>query len=141
MRISARSRDANLAALALALGGCTSVNGLVNPPKPVIVQLEVWNRTLDPIFLVDQDGQRLDVPACGHAIATHFHVNQVEVRTEHGFYFGSGTSGAGDTGRGQTMVITATPGDPMPDGRDPAVLPPCEGHPEVQPHVTFRNAQ
>ena len=122
-----------------ALSGCTGINSLVNPPKDLYVELRVWNRTLDPIFLVDQDGQRLDVPACGHAIVNRFHVNQVEVRTERGFYFGSGTTGAGDPGRGQTMIITATPGDTR-DGQDPANLPPCEGHPEVQPDVTFRNA-
>lgn len=128
-----------LAALTLALSGCTSVSDLVNPPKPVIVQLEVWNRTLDPIFVVNQTGQRLDVPACGHAIAAQFQVNQVEVRTEQGFYFGSGTSGAGDAGRPQYMVITSTPGDSR-DATDPAALPPCEGHAAVQPGVTFRNA-
>lgn len=133
VRINSRARSAAAAALLLTLSGCTSINSLVNPPKDLVVQLEVWNRTLDPIFLVDQDGERLDVPACGHAIATQFHVNEVEVRTEQGFYFGSGTTGAGDPGRGQRMVITATPGDATQPGQDPAVLPPCEGHPEVQP--------
>jgi len=127
-------------AFALAASACTSVSDLVNQPKPVIVQLEVWNRTLDPIFLLDQNGQRLDVPACGHAIAAQFQVNQVEVRTEEGFYFGSGTSGAGDAGRPQSMVITSTPGDAR-EAVDPAALPPCEGHPEVQPGVTFRGAE
>jgi hypothetical protein len=122
------------------MSGCTSVSDLVNPPKPVIVQLQVWNRTLDPIFVVDQNGKRLDVPACGHAIGDQFQVNQLEVRTERGFYFGSGTSGAGDANRPQVMVITSTPGDSRA-AVDPATLPPCEGHPEVQPGVTFRTAE
>jgi hypothetical protein len=127
-------------ALALTVGACTAVNDLVNPPKPVVVELQVWNRTLDPIFLINQQGQRLDVPACGHAIAERFQVNRVEVRTEQGFYFGSGTTGAGDAGRPQSMVITSKPGDSR-DAVDPAALPPCEGHPEVQPGVTFRAAE
>lgn len=130
--MTSRLRCAIAGTLLLALSACTGVNSLVNPPKDLVVQLEVWNRTLDPIFLVDQDGRRLDVPACGYALATQFHVNKVEVRTEQGFYFGSGTTGAGDPGRGQSMVVTATPGDSTQPGGDPTVLPPCEGHPEVQ---------
>lgn len=133
MQMNRRVRGVTASVFLLALCGCTSVNDVFNPPRALIVQLEVWNRTLDPIFLVDQDGRRLDVPACGHAIATQFHVNEIEVRTERGFYFGSGTSGAGDQGRGQRMVITATPGDATRPGQDPSVLPPCVGHPEVQP--------
>jgi hypothetical protein len=128
-----RLRCAAAGTLIFALPGCTGINTLVNPPKDLVVQLEVWNRTLDPIFLLDEDGRRLDVPACRHAIATTFHVNKIEVRTELGFYFGSGTTGAGDPGHGQKMVITATPGDSTQPGGDPAVLPPREGHPEVQP--------
>ncbi len=133
IRVTYLLRCAAAGALLFALSGCTGLNALVHPPKDLVVQLEVWNRTLDPIFLLDQDGRRLDVPACGHAIATQFHVNKVEIRTEQGFYFGSGTTGAGDPGHGQKMVVTATPGDSTPPGGDPAVLPPCEGHPEVQP--------
>lgn len=132
VRLNRQVRGATAATLLLTLSGCTGINNFVNPPKDLVVQLEVWNRTLDPIFLVDQDGRRLDVPACGHAIAAQFHVNKIEVRTEQGFYFGSGTTGAGDPGRGQSMVVTATPGDSTQPGGDPAVLPPCEGHPEVQ---------
>jgi hypothetical protein len=134
VRLNPGVQRSTAAAVLLTLSGCTGINSWVNPPKDLVVRLEVWNRTLDPIFLVDQDGRRLDVPACGHAIAAQFHVNKVEVRTELGFYFGSGTTGAGDPGHGQKMVVTASPGDSTPPGGDPAVLPPCEGHPEVQPH-------
>ena len=118
--------------LVVAIAGCGSIDGLVNPPKPVVVQLEVWNRTLDPVFLLDLDGRRLDVPACGHAVAAQFLMNEVEIRTEDGFYFGTGTSGVGDSGRGQRMVITAAPGDSLAAANDQLVLPPCEGHPEIQ---------
>jgi hypothetical protein len=139
MRTTRTAATVAILAVAIVVGGCTTVSELVNPPKPVVVQLQVWNRTLDPVFVVNQKGQRLDVPGCGHAIADRFEVNRVEVRTEHGFYFGAGTTGAGDAGRPQSMIITATPGDSR-DAADSAALPPCEGHPQVQPGVTFRVA-
>lgn len=118
--------------VAAAVAGCSAISDLANVPRPVLVPLEVWNRTLDPVFLLDEDGRRLDVPACGHAVAPEFLLNEVEIRTEEGFYFGTGTTGAGDTGRGQRLVITATPGDSRA-AQDPLDLPPCEGHPKVQP--------
>ncbi|NJD27226.1 MAG: hypothetical protein FIA92_02890 [Chloroflexi bacterium] len=119
--------------LAAAVAGCGSVSELVDPPKPIVASLEVWNRTREPVFLLDQDGRRLDVPSCGYAVAPQFLMNRIEVRTEQGFYFGTGTSGIGDPGRGQRMVITAVPGDSMAGVQAPPVLPPCEGRPEVQP--------
>lgn len=129
----ARTLTAVALAFAASVAGCGAIDELVNPPKPVLVQLEVWNRTLDPVFLLDQAGQRLDVPACGHAVAAQFLMNEVEIRTQEGLYFGTGTTGAGDSGRGQRIVITSTPGDSHAAAEEPLVLPPCEGHPEVQP--------
>lgn len=76
--------------LAAVVAGCGAIGDLVNPPRHVLVWLEVWNRTLDPVFLLDQEGRRLDVPAWGHAVAAQFLMNRVEIRTEQGFYFGTG---------------------------------------------------
>lgn len=118
--------------LGLAAMGCGVIEGPVNQPRTLVVELQAWNRTLDPIFLIDAEGRRLDVPACGHAIAPRFTVNRVEVRTEAGFYFGTGTTGVGDPGRPQQMIITDTPGDSR-DALDPTDLPPCEGHVTVAP--------
>jgi hypothetical protein len=114
--------------LSLWLSGCAS-------PSGIYVQVEVWNRTLDPIFLVDQDGKRLDVPACGHAVAPVFHVNEWEVRTEQGRITKNSEGGQGGhppneryfiVGRRLEPVVTLPASGPLPD------LPPCVGHPTVE---------
>ena len=101
---------------------------------PIYVQVEVWNRTLDPIYLLDQEGRRLDVPACGHAFAPTFRINEYEVWFEQGRYSRGSVGGQGQppeyrflvlSPRQEPVVLVASTA-PLPE------LPPCEGHPSVE---------
>ena len=114
--------------VAVAMAGC----GLVE--RPIMIQVEVWNRTLDPIWLIDQDGRRLDVPACGHAFAPTFRINEYGVWFEQGRYLAGGVGGQGVppnerifvlSPRQEAVVFVPASG-PLPE------LPPCEGHPTVE---------
>jgi hypothetical protein len=99
--------------------------------RPLDVQLDVWNRTLDPIFLVDQLGTRLDVPACGHASAESFRVNDYKVSTESGLWFGGGEGNVSGL-PSHRFIISASAHDPLVSvpGTGPLPeLPACEGHP------------
>jgi hypothetical protein len=99
--------------------------------RPLDVQLDVWNRTVDPIYLVDQVGSRLDVPACGHASADSFRVNTYKVFTDNGQWFGGGEGNV--TGLPwHRFIITASAHDPLVSvlGTVPVPeLPECSGHP------------
>jgi hypothetical protein len=100
-----------------------------------VAQLEVFNRTEDPIYLIAADGERLDVPACGRAIDESFRVDHVLVRAEGGYIRGFGSSDPSLAGRSLVLVEVARAelsGIPAPAPlTDP--LPPCTGHPEVRP--------
>lgn len=112
--------------LSLCLSGCG--------PAPIYVQVEVWNRTLDPIYVLDQDGKRLDVPACGHAVAPIFRVNEYAVWSDAGRYFRSSVGGQGPNTAERFIVLSprmepsvhVAASDPLPK------LPPCEGHPTLE---------
>jgi hypothetical protein len=98
---------------------------------PIDVQLDVWNRTLDPIFLVDQLGTRLDVPACGHASAVSFRVNDYKVFAENVPWFG-GQEGNVSGRPWHRFIISASAQDPIVLVMETAPLPElpaCEGHP------------
>jgi hypothetical protein len=91
----------------------------------------VWNRTLDPIFLLDQDGKRLDVAACDYAETPIFRMNEYQVFTDDGLWFSGSEGGSGPAPAGRRFVIVARPSEPLQDV--PAVgsappLPACEGH-------------
>ena len=108
------------------------VDSLIRGPgTPIFIRLEVWNRTLEPMFLVDADGRRLDVPACEHSVATTFRVNDVRVRTEEGYFLGFG----GGTGETQYLVLVADPAEMSREEFPPVAVPPCEGFPMDQPGV------
>jgi hypothetical protein len=118
-----------LMAIVAPLGGCSLIGDLV----PVSAPLEVFNRTEEVIFLLAADGARLDVPACGHAFAADFRVDQVQVRTELGYIKAFGYGEPVVAGRQLTLIITARTDEGFPTTEpllDP--LPPCRGHPEVQ---------
>ena len=123
-------RVASLLALAsVMLAACDVVDGLVRgPDAPVYGKLEVWNRTTEPLFLVDREGRRLDVPACGHAVAEQFEFHEVRVRHEDGYVLGFG----GGSGTTQYLVLVARSMAMSREEFPPAALPPCAGRPEVQ---------
>ena len=93
------------------------------------VPLEAWNRTTVPITLVDVDGRRLDVPACGHAGPLAMQMLKVEIRTGAGYVNAFGTDGSNPQ---YLVVVAAEGGSELSDIR-PQALPPCEGVPRAQP--------
>src|SRR5207249_2331923 len=105
--------------------------------EPAIdVRLEVWNRTLDPVAVVDLQGKRVDVPACGFAIADVFRVNAFTVSTAAGVYQQLGEGGVVTEPRERRLLVTSvltersryfSASDPMPK------LPTCVGHPSQAP--------
>lgn len=127
-------RFAGLVVVAAALAGCSSVDGFLRDLNPPIVRFEVWNRTLDDVVLTDGDGANLEVPACDHAVADAFRVDQVRVHTKVGYVWGFGSGGDSATGR-QYLVIVAADGESFPTPVMPIVLPACLGHPNAQPGV------
>ena len=94
-----------------------------------IAPIEAWNTTTVPIFLIDRDGRRLDVPACGHAEATELRMDRVEVRTEAGYIYGFGTQ---PDGARQYLVFVAADGASELTTIPPVAIPPCQGRPTVQ---------
>lgn len=119
-----------LVLLSLCFASC----GIRQPP-PIDVRVEVWNQTLDPIFLVDQQGTRLDVAACGFAAIPSFRINAFQVFTDRGLWFSHEVHGSGLPA--QRYIISATPGF-LPDylaevsaGEPAPSLPPCANHPVI----------
>lgn len=118
---------ATLAALTLA--GCDAARGFLQGPNfPIDVRVEVWNQTLDPVFLVDSDGRRLDVPACGHVVAEQLNMREVRVRTEAGYIMGFG----GAEGPTHYIVMVADTAAISREDFPPTGIPPCQGHMFVQ---------
>ena len=95
----------------------------------VPVPLEAWNRTTVPILLVDQDGRRLAVPACGHAGPLAMSLLRVDIQTARGFVSGFGTDAAAP----QFLVVVAAPGGSELSEIRPQELPGCRGEPVAQP--------
>lgn len=103
-------------------------------PAPAYAQVEVWNRTLDPIWLIDQDGKRLDVAAGGYAIAPAFRVNRYDVFSDAGHYFRTETGGPGPYRNERRIILSPSRGvslDLAPLDTFPP-LPPCQGHPTLE---------
>jgi hypothetical protein len=105
-------------------------------------RFEVWNRLEEPLFLVSAGGERLEVPACGHAIAENFSLTTVQVRVAGGyvFSFAAGTSPS----RSGTWYLVITDqaartgmfregGGALTDVAPQFPLPPCEGLAPVTP--------
>lgn len=132
---SVMSRTTILVIVAGTLAGCGVVDGLPRLGETrVIARLEVFNRTLEPIFLVAADGERLNVPACGRARDDTFRIDQVRVRTTDGYIRGFGVGDTTLSGR-HVVVVEVAQADlsGIPTlGPPPDPLPPCRGHPQVQ---------
>jgi hypothetical protein len=111
-----------------ALSACSMLTRV--PTVPAIVQLEVWNRTLDDVFLVDDQGSLISVPACGHAESAPLSVTKVELRMDAGLITTFGSSGTADP---QYLVVVAAAREAFPSTRRPVALPACAGHPTVVP--------
>jgi hypothetical protein len=117
-------------ALAVAtLTGCGEIASFFEPRRTV-VDFEVWNRTLDDVWLQDGEGRMITVPACGHADAAPLAVADIELRMDAGLI--SSFAIVGKPGPLQYMVVVAD-GEFDPGNDPPAVLPPCAGHPNVMP--------
>jgi hypothetical protein len=111
----------------LALAGCDVAREVlqVQPIAPI----EVWNTTTEPIFLIDDDGRRIDVPACGHAESRELRLDRVQVRTAAGYIYAFGTQPAGAS---QYLVFVAADGESDLTTVPPVAIPPCRGRPNVQ---------
>lgn len=114
-----------LATVAAQTTGCSTVGA--DLPRATVTRLEVWNRTLQPIWLTDAERLVLRVPACGRAAAPSYAVDRVEIRTEDGYV---ATFGAAEPDprppRPQYLVVTASPGPFEPLADLPEVpLPEC----------------
>ena len=101
------------------------------------VPLTVWNRTVAPLFLVDADGRRVEVPACGTASAAAFDLDRVELRHERGYIRTFGLGVSGERAVHHYFVITSRPDlEPFerfnPGPVRPTELPRCEGVPMIQ---------
>ena len=96
--------------------------------------LEVWNRTTVDLFLVDRQGMRVELPACGRASTNELDSSaSVEVRAEGGYVFAFGT---GVDGTEITTFLVVLADEPSMNGSPPiAPLPACEGEPHVQAGV------
>ena len=130
-------RAVGVVALTIGLGGCGLIGDLSGRPPPVTADLSVYNRTVDDIFLVAADGERLSVPACGDARDPSFRIDLVEVRTEAGYIRAFGMGDGSMEGHQLFLVEIARSEDagiPV-EGAVAPQLPPCEGHPQVQPGV------
>jgi hypothetical protein len=125
------ARRAVGAGLCLVLGALVAGCGIVGELSSPIVPLEVWNTTHEPIFLIDEAGRRIDVPACGHADAQLMDVSLVKVRTEVGYVYGFGTRGP----EKQFLVFVAADGESDLTTIPPVAIPPCQGVPNAQPGV------
>lgn len=95
-------------------------------------QLMVWNWTALPLFLLDKDGERVDLRPC-QKVALDGFAREFEVRAVGGYVMTIGLDGPQDhvttfvvIGSRDSYVNNAPPADPMP---------PCAGKPLVQPGV------
>ena len=123
-----------LACVGLILAGCGPIDSMLRPPDaPAVVRFEVWNRTLDPVFLLDADDRVLSVDACGHAVAEQLRVNKVDVRMDAGIVFSFSGASVAPTGAPQYLVVVAAVGESVPSAQRPVGLPACHGHPNVLP--------
>jgi hypothetical protein len=111
----------------LALASCDVARNFLGIEP--IAPLEIWNTTTEPIFLVDKDGRRIDVPACGHAEPEELRLDFVEVRTEAGYIYGFGTQ---PDGARQYLVFVAADGASDLTTIPPIAIPACRGRPNVQ---------
>jgi hypothetical protein len=121
-------RTALLALGSIVLAGCTAIDGLFRGDP--IRQMEVWNQTLDDVFLIDDDGRLISVPACGHAAAAPLAVDRVDLRTDAGRISTFASRGIPGS---QYLVVVAAQGESFPTNQRPVALPPCAGHPTVVP--------
>jgi hypothetical protein len=120
---------AGLALAVVSLAGCDLLDTVVRgPDAPSYAKVEVWNTTTEPLFLLDREGRRLDVPACGHAAADPFEQHMIEVRHEDGYVMGFGSGG----GATQYVILLARSMDIQHTEIPPVAIPPCRGTPEVQ---------
>lgn len=96
--------------------------------------LEVWNRTTMDLFLVDRQGMRVELPACGRASTNELDSSgSVEVRADGGYVFVFGT---GVDGTEITTFLVVLADEPSMNGSPPLEpLPACEGEPDVQAGV------
>ena len=96
--------------------------------------LEVWNRTTMDLFLVDRQGMRVELPACGRASTNELDSSgSVEVRADGGYVFVFGT---GVDGTEITTFLVVLADEPSMNGSPPIEpLPACEGEPDVQAGV------
>ena len=117
----------------LLLSACGLADHLPLIGSAVVADLEVFNRTQIDIFLIDADGKRLDVPACGSARDRFFRIDNVRVRTESGYIRGFG--GGDHVLEGQRVFVIEVPttwDSTVPTLGSPDRLPPCDGLPQVQ---------
>ena len=126
-----------------AAGRCTDLAPEHSPPPSLVrwgdrptwsgASLEVLNRTRLDVFLIDEGGARVDVPACGRVATDRLSLAaMVQVRAEGGYIFAFGT---GELERTTTYVVIVA-GEPEMNNAPPLPpLPPCEGEPQVQPGV------
>lgn len=92
-------------------------------------QLAVWNWTFLPLFLLDEDGDRVELPACQKVDLDGFG-RQFEVRAATGYVMTIGLDGPQD---GVTTFVVIGSRDEYVSNAPPAEpMPPCEGAPQVQ---------
>lgn len=101
---------------------------------PVVVDLEVFNRTEIDLLYIAADGERLLVPACGSARDMTFRIELVEVRAAGGYVHSFGGGNLEHPGEPLHAVHEADiEGSGFPTAGDPPdPLPPCRGAPQVQ---------
>lgn len=124
-----------------AAGRCSEPRAEEHAPSPVRwggqptwtgVSLEVLNRTRLDVFLVDEGGRRIDVPACGRIRSDRLSMGgMVQVRAEAGYIFAFGTDDSTET----TTFVVVLSGESEMNNVPPVAVPPCEGQPQVQPGV------
>jgi hypothetical protein len=129
LELARRLRGAGIAIGMLGIAGCDIVDRIVRgPDAPVYAKVEVWNTTTEPLFLLDREGRRLDIPACGHAAADPLEQHMIEVRHETGYVMGFG-SGGSET---QFIILFSVSSDIYHSQIPPVAIPPCRGVPEIQ---------
>ena len=119
--------------LAVALTGCAALESALEPA--VYVNLDIHNRTLDPLVFENADGQRVEVPACYSVRVEGFSLDTVNVRAPDGYVRAFGAADGAFAGQEMHLIelaSAAASGIPVL-GPAPANLPPCEDHAEAQP--------